>query len=291
MNYGQKIAELRKSKGLTQSELGLKLNITAQAVSKWENNLSEPDIDSIKKMCELFGVSVDSFLGMGAPAEKESAATATETVKIINGYCEKCKKPVGPGEYTLSNLSYNGTKTYKVEQTKEQHLFCNECFKVVKETKAKEDAKKVVIQKQIEKQEAKNDLIKGFIWGAVAAVVAFLFLFLCTKNNLSGNGTLIAGLILWTIGGFTIVSQIFWGEFIAEVFFFFCRSFRAPFGLIFELSLDGIVWLLTVKLALWIICSLLSVAWFIIGLFVTLFMSFFTFPFHLVKQIREIHGH
>ena len=53
MNYGQKIAELRKGKGLTQSELGLKLNITAQAVSKWENNLSEPDIDSIKRMCEI----------------------------------------------------------------------------------------------------------------------------------------------------------------------------------------------------------------------------------------------
>ena len=295
MNYGQKIAELRKEKGLTQSELGLKLNITAQAVSKWENNLSEPDIDSIKKMCEIFGVSVDSFLGMGAPAEKESAATASEPsaekVKIVNGYCEKCKKPVGPGEYALSNLSYNSAKTYKVEQTKEQHIFCNECFKVVKDTKIKEDAKRVVIQKQIEKQETKINFNKGLIWGAVAAVVAFLFLFLCTKNDLSGNGTMIAGLILWTIGGFTIVSQIFWGEFIAEVFFFFCRSFRSPFGLIFELSLDGIIWLLTVKLALWIICSLLSVAWFIIGLFVTLFMSFFTFPFHLVKQIREIHGH
>ena len=47
MNYGQKIAELRKSNKLTQAELGTKLNVTAQAISKWENNLSEPDIDSI----------------------------------------------------------------------------------------------------------------------------------------------------------------------------------------------------------------------------------------------------
>jgi transcriptional regulator with XRE-family HTH domain len=291
MNYGQKIAELRKSKGLTQTELGAKLNITAQAVSKWENDLSEPDLDSIKKMCGIFGVSVDTFLGVETPSEKQEIAPATETVKIINGYCEKCKKPVGPGEYTITNLSYNGAKTYKVEQTKEQHIFCNDCYKTVKETKTKEDVKKVQIQKQVEKQEAKSDLKKGFIWGAVAAVAAFLFFFLCLKNNLSGNGTLITGLILWTIGGFTIVSQIIWGEFIGDVFFFFCRSFSAPFGLIFELSLDGIIWLLTVKLALWIICSLLSAIWFIIGIFVTLFMSFFSFPFGLVSKIREIHGH
>jgi len=117
-----------------------------------------------------------------------------------------------------------------------------------------------------------------------------LLFFLSIKDSLSGNATMITGLILWTIGGFTIVSQIFWGEFIADVFFFFCRSFRAPFGLIFELSLDGILWLLTVKLILWIICSLLSVAWFILGIFVTLFMSFFSFPFHLVKQIRKSKG-
>ena len=62
MNYGSKIAELRKSNNLTQAELGAKLNVTAQAVSKWENGLSEPDIDSIKKLCELFSVSVDQFL-------------------------------------------------------------------------------------------------------------------------------------------------------------------------------------------------------------------------------------
>ena len=64
MNYGQKISDLRKENKLTQAELGNKLNVTAQAVSKWENGLSEPDIESIKKMCELFNVSVDEFLGV-----------------------------------------------------------------------------------------------------------------------------------------------------------------------------------------------------------------------------------
>ena len=62
MNYGQRIAELRKKKNLTQAELGAKLNVTAQAISKWENNLSEPDLESIKMLCELFEISVDTFL-------------------------------------------------------------------------------------------------------------------------------------------------------------------------------------------------------------------------------------
>ena len=76
MNYGNKIAELRKSKNLTQSELGGKLNITAQAISKWENNLSEPDINSIKNMCEIFEISVDEFLGISA--HKDVTTTKTE---------------------------------------------------------------------------------------------------------------------------------------------------------------------------------------------------------------------
>ena len=78
MNYGQKIAELRKSNKLTQAELGTKLNVTAQAISKWENNLSEPDIDSIRKMCELFEVSVDEFLGLSTTQKAKETDTVEE---------------------------------------------------------------------------------------------------------------------------------------------------------------------------------------------------------------------
>ena len=82
MNYGQKIAELRKSNNLTQAELGAKLNITAQAVSKWENNLSEPDIDSIRRMCEMFNISVDEFLGVNI-TPKTLNTTQAETLKTL----------------------------------------------------------------------------------------------------------------------------------------------------------------------------------------------------------------
>lgn len=288
MNYGQKIAELRKGKGLTQSELGAHLNISAQAVSKWENDLSEPDLDSIKKLCELFGVSVDVFLGITPNESKpQETAVATETIKIINGYCEKCKKPVGPDEYELSNLTYNGSRLlYKIEESNTQHVFCNDCFKYIKELKAKEDAKKKLEKKIALQKQEKSSLKKGLIWGPIVSVVVFVLIFLFAKQN--WNGLSIGLLVGLTIGGFTVTSQIFWGEFIGDVFSFFCRSFKAPFGLIFELSLDGILWLLTVKFFLWVFFGLLSIAWFVLGLFVTSFISYFTFPFQLASKIKKI---
>ena len=59
---GQKIAELRKAKNMTQLELANKLNITDKAVSKWERDISCPDINTFPKLAEIFGVSVDELL-------------------------------------------------------------------------------------------------------------------------------------------------------------------------------------------------------------------------------------
>lgn len=61
MDYGRKIRELRRNAGLTQAELGKELSVTSQAVSKWENGQSEPDLSSIDRMCGIFGVSPNVF--------------------------------------------------------------------------------------------------------------------------------------------------------------------------------------------------------------------------------------
>ena len=59
---GETISLLRKEKGMTQSELAEKMNITDKAVSKWERNLSCPDINSIPKLAEILGISVEELL-------------------------------------------------------------------------------------------------------------------------------------------------------------------------------------------------------------------------------------
>ena len=58
MSLGKTLAELRKKSKMTQSELGDKLNISAQAISKWENDSSEPDISTLKKLADIYGVTI-----------------------------------------------------------------------------------------------------------------------------------------------------------------------------------------------------------------------------------------
>ncbi|MCP1136991.1 helix-turn-helix domain-containing protein [Paenibacillus polysaccharolyticus] len=60
---GTKIAQLRRSSGMTQEELGKLLSVSAQAVSKWENSDSLPDLPLIVKIAETFNCSTDYLLG------------------------------------------------------------------------------------------------------------------------------------------------------------------------------------------------------------------------------------
>ena len=61
---GRRIARLRLEHGMTQERLAGELGVTAQAVSKWENDLSAPDISLLPALAKTFGVSVDQLLGV-----------------------------------------------------------------------------------------------------------------------------------------------------------------------------------------------------------------------------------
>ena len=61
---GKRIAALRKEKGLTQEQLAEKVGVSAQAVSKWENDVSCPDITLLPLLADLLGVTVDELLGV-----------------------------------------------------------------------------------------------------------------------------------------------------------------------------------------------------------------------------------
>lgn len=61
-SIGRKIAELRRQKKLTQDDIAAELGVSAQAVSKWENDISYPDIALLSPLAEVLGVSVDEIL-------------------------------------------------------------------------------------------------------------------------------------------------------------------------------------------------------------------------------------
>ena len=69
-NLGEMISSLRKEKGMTQSELAEKMNVTDKAVSKWERNLACPDVNSIPKLAEVLGITVEELLN--AQTRKEN---------------------------------------------------------------------------------------------------------------------------------------------------------------------------------------------------------------------------
>ena len=62
-SFGQRFSRLRKEKKLTQDEIAKKLNITAQSVSKWENDNSYPDVALLSDIASLFNITVDELLG------------------------------------------------------------------------------------------------------------------------------------------------------------------------------------------------------------------------------------
>lgn len=78
---GTMIAALRKEKGMTQLELAEKMGVTDKAVSKWERDLSCPDVNTIPRLAELFGISVDELMQVKTAPEEKSGKS--ELVNLI----------------------------------------------------------------------------------------------------------------------------------------------------------------------------------------------------------------
>lgn len=68
---GEMISTLRKEHGMTQAGLAEKMNVTDKAVSKWERDLSCPDINSLPKLAEIFSVSVDELMQVKEGGDRE----------------------------------------------------------------------------------------------------------------------------------------------------------------------------------------------------------------------------
>ena len=78
MSLGNKLASTRRAKNLTQEQLAEKLNVTRQAVSRWESDAAYPETDKIVRMAQILEVSCDYLLQDGVD-EKGTPAPATVT--------------------------------------------------------------------------------------------------------------------------------------------------------------------------------------------------------------------
>lgn len=74
MSIGKNIAKYRKAKGFTQEELGAKLGVTNQAVSKWESEVSMPDIMLLPEIATVLNITLDGLYGIVKEPEKVSVS-------------------------------------------------------------------------------------------------------------------------------------------------------------------------------------------------------------------------
>ena len=84
---GNLIAEHRNRLGYTQSELASRLGVTDKAVSKWERNLSCPDISLLPKLSELFGISIDELMH-GKSCCEDSIEEPSRKIGLPSGAAE-----------------------------------------------------------------------------------------------------------------------------------------------------------------------------------------------------------
>ena len=81
----ENIKAIRKSKGLSQQELAVKLNVVRQTVSKWEQGLSVPDSDLLIALSEALGTPVSTLLGENVTeSEADEVKALSEKLEIIN---------------------------------------------------------------------------------------------------------------------------------------------------------------------------------------------------------------
>ena len=99
----ENLKQLRKSKGLSQEELAIRLNVVRQTISKWEKGISVPDADMLIKISEIFEVSVSELLGAKIEEKNEQDVNAVadqlmrinEQLAIKNRRSHRIWKTVG----------------------------------------------------------------------------------------------------------------------------------------------------------------------------------------------------
>lgn len=91
MRLEQKLIILRKRHGLTQSNVAEKLNVSRQAISRWESGVASPTIENLKGLSSLYGVSVDMLLNEQGESTCQVQHEKTEDNKILIAIMEHKK--------------------------------------------------------------------------------------------------------------------------------------------------------------------------------------------------------
>lgn len=115
---GKRIVAHRKRLGLTQDQLAEQLGVTAQAVSKWENDQSCPDITMLPKLAEIFGITTDELLGLEKKNVHEAEVVTEETASEFEPEFS------ADGKHNLEFSANSGSDTweFKLDNSRKGHI-------------------------------------------------------------------------------------------------------------------------------------------------------------------------
>lgn len=286
MTIGQSIKEKRTKCGLTQNDLADQLNVSFQTISKWENDINEPDLGTVKQLAKIFNCSIDDLLAGDEESEAEQIVEEQKPEDVVSttpkavATCADCKKELFEDDmrYSIQRKTNSGLveNLYLCENCKQKHAALN---------KEKENPSTPVKASRI-KPGKKNAFDKKFdrpdktliIWSIVASVAALaIALTICILNYESVG-------IGWTIGIpliaayciFADVYCIFSASWVSEVFMAVASwSVRFP-GIIFSFDLDGLMFLIVMKILFFILGVLIGIAAFLLALALSTVFSIFT---------------
>ena len=176
MSIGENIARIRKEKGWTQAELGEKIGVSNQAVSKWESGMTMPDVMLLPTLADTFGIYIDELFSRKVKSER---------------HYNHCAEFPWPDDNIIRGVVCEGRKILQREQLADRFTF-----------EIKGDAKQVKSECSIEVNgnvsggccAGKNILVNGVVSGGSQSGAEIVI-----AGNLSG-GCNTGGDI--TVGGF-----------------------------------------------------------------------------------------
>ena len=274
---GAKILALRKTRGVTQADLGAYLNISYQAVSKWERDESCPDFETLCKVAQFFNVPITYFEKGGETAVLSTPSTDAKNARVMVGVCKECGKVIYEGE----------------EAKNVTPLMCKDCHAVLSERKArlekqyadavkKEEAVKK--QKQIKRaKDIKRGRNRGLIWSGIITGFLLIASIISAVNNKEYASIGLA--FLGAVFVYAYIAQLFWDGWVFDCTFFGGKVIGTP-GIIFTFDWDGFKFLIAMK----IFFALLRFLVLAITTIASALIAFISAPFTFVPALLRVNA-
>lgn len=307
MTLGQKLTFYRKKQGLTQQQLGDQINVTAQAVSKWENDLAEPDVRTLLKLSELYNTTLDALVSENEIDEAQAAPfqelNAEDLATMVSenireqikqepaphavGFCTNCGIVV-----TEENLGASSPKVLckdckvTADTIKANNERLEQAAEARRQAEIAEEKRYVAQQKNALRAKRKKRLIASAIVGGVG--VAITCGVSISEALSTHSATPIIAALIASFFVFSFISLLFFEGPVRDVFFHCATTSISWPGLIFTWDFDGFVWLIGMKLLFAVLGFLAGIFMFFLGLFLGFIIAPFVYPFFLISYLRDI---